>query len=396
MLIFSLLRLLTRVENCPNIVSTMSDIVRQLEEKKSYRFAPVANVGKIPVEINIIPLRLIHVDDATSRIEVDFLVVVHWYDERLAWHRSTEYDKTCVGQFPRYISLNNLADSIWYPMFIITESTASSRGGLDQYVELVKIYGSTGKVSFDGRFRGEVSCPMARKYYPFDMQICNVTVLGTSVEYKIGDDFINVNGTNQQQILDSYRESVYETKIFSAEMDTNEWRMNPTEELIAKSLTRPVVKSTSEAQSLTHRSKRWLAQRITGGLYSSRNAPNRTSGVGLEMTNISTLQPVAAAPYQTNGSLRRQMSVKWHDRAILHLLPLEQRNDMLSYTNNNSRYYREQEQKLITPKNSLLALQRHASAPHIVRKTAPLRSLTASIETDEGSCGTSNGLMRTL
>ena len=111
-------------------------------------------------------------------------------------------------------------------------------------------------VSYDGRFRGELSCPMGRKYYPFDAQVCNITVLGSFVEYSLGDVFPSHDDDKNKQsttlaILQSYKDKIYETKIFNAEMSTNEWQLNPTDDLLASSLARPIVKRTSEAQSLT-------------------------------------------------------------------------------------------------------------------------------------------------
>ena len=60
-----------------DLVSTMSDIVRQLEELKSYRHAPTVSNTTFLVKVNLVPLRLVYVDDTRTRIEIDLLIIIH-------------------------------------------------------------------------------------------------------------------------------------------------------------------------------------------------------------------------------------------------------------------------------------------------------------------------------
>lgn len=246
---------------CSDILTTLNDIVRQLEDKKTTRYPPVYSQNDnvvVPAQINLLPLRLLHVDDARSRLEIGILVHVFWHDPRLAWANTTTYDKDCTPKLPARLSFRDIRN-IWTPIFVLAETSSPSKQGLHEIFESMQI-SQNGSVFYVGRYRGDLVCPMKRKYYPFDEQICNITVLGGGhMRYEVGHSWAGhhqpatttttavdktVNKTHHQDflkhVLDSYKKTVYEAHVFGRQMTTSEWDLNPTDEQLVASLTQPI------------------------------------------------------------------------------------------------------------------------------------------------------------
>lgn len=169
------------------VLSTLNDVVKQIEDLKSNRVPPSAP-HPTQVTIQVLPLRLINVDDAKSRVEIDMSVYLLWKGTRLAW-TNFQHNTSSACELPENVTLSSMA-AVWSPPFAIVESTASTaRATLEQRREQLTVWDS-GQVVYGGKFIHELFCPMQRRLYPFDVQICNITVFGQFVYYA-RDPFIS-------------------------------------------------------------------------------------------------------------------------------------------------------------------------------------------------------------
>ena len=124
------------------------------------------NGSKTAIGINIIPLRLIELNEVQQYLDLNVYGIVTWQDDRLGWN---------VSEYEGIASLIVTQSSIWKPAFYFSNSL----GHMNQlgYDDKQMIILSTGVVYWEFAQDIKFSCGLNIRHYPFDIQKCPIQIL---------------------------------------------------------------------------------------------------------------------------------------------------------------------------------------------------------------------------
>jgi anionic glutamate receptor len=175
MVIFVLSLLIVCCSGNENLERFQSGDLRLLEILNSnenvHRFRPVEfdDNGKskpVEVDVNIYLRSISHVSEVNMEYQLQITYRQTWKDSRLAWGNLTdEYHHP-------YIILNS-DQKIWIPDTFFQNEKNAHRHNIDKPNIMIRVH-HDGSVLYSVRLTMTLSCPMNFKYYPMDVQQCEL------------------------------------------------------------------------------------------------------------------------------------------------------------------------------------------------------------------------------
>jgi anionic glutamate receptor len=139
--------------------------------KNLHRFRPVEfdDNGKakpVKVEVNVYLRSISHIHEVNMEYQLQFTYRQTWKDSRLAWGNGTK------DYYPSYAILN-YDQKIWMPDTFFQNEKNAHRHNIDKPNVMIRIH-HDGLVLYSVRLTMTLSCPMNFKYYPMDVQQCEL------------------------------------------------------------------------------------------------------------------------------------------------------------------------------------------------------------------------------
>jgi hypothetical protein len=191
-----------------NAKNIENDLKKHLLRNYSPNIRPVLDYhDTVNVSFGVEVTSLEEFNQVSEKVKFNFLMKYMWHDDYLVWNRS-DFDLKFINLDPKLV---------WLPDLELYNSASKPENWLGDGV--IKIY-NTGLVYWIIPVLYDFSCPLQLNNFPFDQQICKMT-MGS---WKLNRNFLNISLNDIY-----YKDTILRRKFPSVSFDKyshNEWLLD--------------------------------------------------------------------------------------------------------------------------------------------------------------------------